>query len=103
MAFVVRFVQRFRPEDREVFMKLEAQFAELERRQADLPKGRRMQPIAGREPTNSLIWQCEFPTLPGAQAALARMEADPDHKRLFQAQVPYFTEAYTEIYEVLDF
>jgi hypothetical protein len=103
MAFVVRLVQRFRPEDRAAFMELEAKFAELERRRPDFPKGRRMQPYAGREPTNSLIWQCQFATLSDAQAALALMDADPEHERLFKAQVPYFAEAYTEIYEVLDF
>jgi len=103
MAFVVRFVQRFRPEHREAFMKLEAKFAELERRRPDFPKGWRMQPYAGREPTNTLIWQFQFATLSDAQEGLARMEADPEHKRLFEAQVPYFAEAYTEIYEVLDF
>jgi hypothetical protein len=103
MAFVLRFVQRFRPEHREAFMELEAGFADLERRRPDFPKGRRMQPYAGREPTNSMIWECEFATLAEVQEALAFMEADAEHKELFDAQVPYFAEAYTEIYEVLDF
>ena len=31
------------------------------------------------------------------------MAADPDHARLLKKQLPYFLEAWTEIYERLDF
>lgn len=103
MAYLLRFVQRFRPEDRAAFMELEAKFAELEKRRDDLPNGRRSTPYAGREPTNTLIWECEFPRLKDAQDALARIESDPEHEELFQQQVPCFLDAYTEIYEVLEF
>jgi hypothetical protein len=30
------------------------------------------------------------------------MAGDPDHEALLRKQVPYFLEAWTEIYEVLD-
>jgi len=102
MAFVLRFVQRYRPEDREVFLKLEAKFAAMERRRKGYPKGRRSQPYAGREETSTLIWECEFPTLEAAQKGLAEMAGDAEHEKLYKEQVPYMTEAYTEIYEVLD-
>lgn len=103
MAYVLRFVQRYLPEQRAAFMELEAKFAAMERRRSDLPTGRRSQPYAGREPLQTLIWECEFPSLPEAQAALAKMSADPEHEALFQEQVPYMTETYTEINEILDF
>jgi len=103
MPFVLRFVQRYSPVDRKAFMDLEARFAAMEKRRGDLPKGRRLQPYAGREQTSTLIWECEFATLNAAQQALARLEADPEHDQLFRQQVPYMTEAFTEIYEVLEF
>ncbi|NQU09198.1 hypothetical protein HQ590_00280 [bacterium] len=103
MAYKLRFVQRYRPADRAAFMKLEAQFAAMEKRRADFPHGRRWQTYAGREPTNALIWECEFPTLTAAQQALAQLEADPEHGQLFEQQVPCFLDAYTEIYEELEF
>jgi len=103
MAYVLRFVQHFRPADRGPFMELEAKFAELEQRRVDFPKGRRLQPYAGREPTGTLMWESEFSTLTQAQEALARIEGDSEHEKLFRQQAPYMTDAYTEIYEVLDF
>jgi hypothetical protein len=102
MAFVLRFVQRFQPSEKDAFLKLEAKFAALERRKPAFPKGRRMLPYAGREPANTLIWECEFPSLAAAQNALALLAADPDHERLFRKQSPYMADCYTEIYEVLE-
>lgn len=101
MAHVLRFVQRFRAADETAFLALEAEFAALERKK-DLPRGRRSRPYAGREPVHTLIWEHEFPSLDAAQQALAAMAADPDHERLLKKQLPYFLEAYTEIYEVLE-
>lgn len=101
MAHVLRFVQRFRAADEAAFLALEAQFAALEREKG-APRGRRSRPYAGREPVHTLIWEHEFPSLDAAQKALAVMTADPDHERLLKQQLPYFLEAYTEIYEVLD-
>jgi hypothetical protein len=98
---VLRFVQRFRPASEKAFMALEARFAVLERKKK-LPRGRRSRPFAGREPVHTLVWECEFPSLAAAQEAVARMAADPDHEKLLRRQIPYFLDAYTEIYEVLD-
>jgi hypothetical protein len=102
MAYLLRFVQRFRAADEKAFMALEKQFAELERRKRALPRGRRYRPYAGREPAHTLVWECEFPTLETARRALAALEADPDHARLLRKQIRCFLEAYTEIYEVLE-
>jgi hypothetical protein len=103
MPFVLRFVQRYRPADKQRFLELEAAFAAMENRRPDMPQGRRSQPYSGREPSNTLIWECEFPTLPAAENALASLGADPEHEALYRQQVPYFLDAYTEIYEVLAF
>jgi hypothetical protein len=101
MAYVLRFVQRFRPEDEAAFMALEAQFASLERRKG-WPRGRRSRPFAGREPANTLVWECELPSLAAVNDAVAAMGRDPDHARLLRRQIPFFLEAWTEIHEVLE-
>lgn len=102
MAYVLRFVQRYRAADESAFLALERQFAALERRKPGLPRGRRMRPYAGREPSHTLVWECEFESLTAAQQALARLDASRDHARLLRRQIRYFEEAYTEIYEVLE-
>jgi hypothetical protein len=103
MPFVLKFVQRYRASEREAFMKLEAKFAAMERRRPEMPKATRMTPYAGREPSNTLIWECAFDTLDDAQKALALLASDPEHEGLFRQQVAFFEDAYTEIYEVLEF
>src|SRR5262245_3736126 len=102
MAYVLRFVQRYRAADEKAFLALERQFAALERRKRGLPRGRRLRPYAGREPVHTLIWECTFASLEAAEHAIAALDADPDHGRLLRRQIPYFLEAYTEIYRVLD-
>jgi hypothetical protein len=102
MPYVLRFVQRFRGEDEASFMALEAQFAALERRKG-WPRGRRSRPFAGREPVHTLVWECELPTLAAAHDTAAAMGSDPDHARLLKRQIQFFLEAWTEVYEVLDF
>jgi len=101
MAYVLRFVQRFRAKDEGAFMALEAQFAALERRKG-WPRGRRSRPFAGREPANTLVWECELATLAEVNQALVTLGRDPDHARLLKRQIPYFLEAWTEVYEVLE-
>lgn len=101
MAYVLRFVQRFRAEGEAAFMALEAQFAALERRKG-WPRGRRSRPFAGREPVHTLVWECELPTLAAVNDTVAAMAKDPDHARLLRRQIPFFLEAWTEVHEVLD-
>ena len=103
MPFNLRFVQRFRAADENAFMDLEARFAALERRKPDWPKGRGSRPFAGRDPVHTLIWECELPTLDAVNTGAARLANDPDHERLLKRRIPYFLEAWTEIYEVLEF
>ena len=102
MAYVLRFVQRFRAADEAAFMALEAQFAALERRKG-WPRGRRRRPFSGREPANTLVWECELETLAEVNQALATLGKDPNHARLLKRQIPFFLEAWIEVYEVLDF
>jgi hypothetical protein len=126
MPYVLRFVQRFGAKDEAAFMALEAEFAALEvrkgwprgrrsrplagrepahtlERRKGWPEGRRSRPVAGREPANTLVWECELATLGEVNQALATLERDPDHARLLRRQVPFFQEAWTEVYEVLEF
>lgn len=84
-------------------MALEAEFAKMEQSRDDFPHGRRSQPYAGKEPTCTLICEFTFPTLQAAQDGLAQIGTDPQHEELYRKQVPYMEEAYTEIYEVLEF
>lgn len=102
MAFMLRFVQGYAVGDRDAFLELEARFAEMERERPDWPQGRRMQPYAGAEPTNSIVWEAEFPTLADALGALDRIAADEEHEALFREQAPLMTTSRTEIYETLD-
>jgi hypothetical protein len=102
MPYVVRFTQRYDPRHRDAFMKVEAKFAAMDRRRDDFPRGRRSQPYAGREPSNTLIWDCAFASLAEAQSALAKISGDSEHEALFREQVPYMTELYTEIFEILE-
>ena len=102
MPYVLRFVQRFRPADEAAFMALEARFEALERDKG-WPRGRRSRPLAGREPGNTLVWECELPSLAAVHQALATLGGDRDHARLLSKQIPFFLEAWTEVYEVLDF
>jgi len=102
MAYVLRFVQRFQPSKEKEFLALEREFARLERSRSGLPRGRRMRPYAGRDSTHTLVWECEFPTLAAAERALATLSADREHARLLKKQIPFFLEAWTEIYEVLE-
>jgi len=46
MGIVMRIIQQFDPAREDEFMALERKFAELEKRRADFPKGRRLQPVS---------------------------------------------------------
>ena len=102
MAYVLRFVQHFNLADEGAFLAFERQFAELERAHAEFPKGRRLQPVSGREPRHTLIWECEMPSWAAVNEALATFAASAEHDRLLQGQAPIMIDSFTEIYEVLD-
>jgi hypothetical protein len=102
VAYLLRFVQKFRESDQTAFLELEKKFIELEKTAAEFPKGKRYLPYAGREPSNVLIWESEFPTLQAVQDALDLLERDPRHEALFQQQVQFFVESHVEIYRTLE-
>ncbi|MEO8473807.1 MAG: hypothetical protein ABI477_16520, partial [Chryseolinea sp.] len=87
MGVVMRIIQQFDPAMEEEFMKLEQQFHELEKRNTDYPKGKRMQPISGGEPSNTLIWEYEFSDLETAYKTLNFFIDDSRHEELFHKQV----------------
>lgn len=101
MGYKLRFVQRFMEEDRQEFLRLEREFARLEQEDAGFPQGRRYLPFTGREPSNTLLWECAFDKLEEAFAALDFLNADPRHEALYRLQSKLFLESYTEIYEEL--
>ncbi len=103
MAYILRFTQQYRPQNRQEFLELEAKFEKLERNTPGFPHGRRSQPIAGSEPNHTLIWECEFPTFADAQKALDLLHSDPEHAELFRQQSPFITQIHTSILEILEF
>lgn len=102
MAYKLRFVQRFKQDKEKEFMDLEKKFIQLEQTVKEFPKGKRFIPFSGREPVNTLIWECEFPTLEEANQAVDFLGNDPRHEELFKQQVQYFIESYTEIFRTFE-
>ncbi len=102
MPYILRLIQQYHPSFAHKFMELESRFQELERDTPSLPKGKRYQPLSGSEPTNTLIWECEFSSLAEVQSAIDDMAAHPGHFVLFEEQLPYISKTVTEIYKVLD-
>lgn len=102
MSVRMRIVQRFAAGREREFMAIERQFAALEARRPDYPHGRRLQPIAAGEPSNTLIWEADFPDLESARRALDFFAGDAAHERLIEQQRGYFAEVRTEFYQVLE-
>ncbi|MGC4233277.1 MAG: hypothetical protein QM594_09900 [Niabella sp.] len=102
MSIIMRIIQQFDPACEEKFMVLERQFDQLEKKEPDLPKGKRMQPFAAEEPVNTLIWQCEFPDMETACEALDRFKENETHELLFAQQAPYIRQVKIEFYKSLD-
>jgi hypothetical protein len=103
MGVIMRIIQQFDPSHETEFMALEQKFDELEKKQKDFPKGKRMQPISASEPGNSLIWQHEFPDIETAYKTLGFFSGDKNHEALFKKQVVYMKEVRVEFYKTLDF
>ncbi len=102
MAVLLRLIQRYDPAHKQEFHKLEKQFAELEHRGL-LPRGERLVPISGREPGNTIVWQCRFDSLAAVETALKQIDASPEHTDLASRQHPMFQNSWIEFYEVLDY
>jgi hypothetical protein len=103
MGIIMRIIQQFDPGHEQEFMDLEKKFDELEKSRPDFPKGKRMQPVAAREPNNTLIWQHEFPDIQSAHKTLDFFNGDEKHEILFRKQVPFMKQVRVEFYKVLDF
>ena len=99
----MRIIQRFDASHENEFMELEKLFARLEAERTDYPKARRMQPISGAEPCNTLIWECEFPDIASAHAVLDFFHGDAAHEELLAKQLPYFEQVRIEFHQNLEF
>lgn len=102
MAIIMRLIQQYHPRHKTEFHALEKQFAELERRGL-LPRGQRSVPISGREPANTIVWECRFDSLSAGEKALKQIEDSPEHTELGKKQHPMFQQSWTEFYEILDY
>lgn len=94
----LRFVQKIKKEYQDRFLEIEKKFIALEQADPSMPQGRRLVPLMGREPTNTLVWEGDFATCEEAMAALASIEANDTHTQLLQEQIGYMAETYTELY-----
>ena len=102
MAYRLRYVQKFSPSDTETFMRLEKEFIRLERETPGFPQGRRFTPVFSREPLNTLIWECDFPSLQEAVEAHLFLGDNVLHKQYYDEQLPCFVESHAEIYRSME-
>jgi len=102
VPILMRLVQQYYPSHKLEFHELEKQFAELELRGL-LPRGERLVPIAGREPANTIVWQCRFDSLSAAESALKQIELSDEHTALAKKQHPMFQQSFVEFYGILDY
>ena len=102
MSYKLRFIQVFKHDKTMEFSAIEKQFIAFEANNNQAPKGKRYIPIAGRESSNTLIWECDFPTLEDAQKAQAFFLADSQHDALFQEQSKFIVGTYSELYRPFD-
>jgi hypothetical protein len=103
MSVTMRIIQQFDATKEKEFMDFEKKFADLEKARPDYPNGKRMQPISGIEPCNTLIWQCEFPNIDEAYKTLDFFSGDTSHEKLLEGQLPFFRQVKIEFYKNLDF
>lgn len=99
MSYKLRFVQVFRQEHVKEYLAIEKQFAEFEKAHPDAPKGKRYIAYAGRDASDTLIWECDFATLEEVHRAQAFFLTDSTHDELYQRQSAYIVKTYTEIYK----
>jgi hypothetical protein len=97
MSVTMRILQQFDVRKEKEFLELERRFAALEHARPDLPQGKRMKPISGSEPCNTLVWQGEFASLDEARKALDAFAADDTHEELFAKQSEFFKSVKPEI------
>ncbi len=101
MAYKLKFTQIFNKADQEAFLAIEKKFIELEHTDPTLVKGKRYVPVFGREATNTLIWEADFPALEDAVAMLKKLEQSAGHDALLEEQIGYMKDYYMEILKEL--
>ena len=87
MSIVMRILQQYDIRQEKRWMALEKQFAALEKKRPDFPKGRRLKPIAGPYPCNTLIWECEFPSLDEAVSRVGFLCGRPSARGIVEETV----------------
>ena len=102
MSYKLRFVQVFKQENIKEYLSIEKQFAEFEKAHPEAPKGKRYLAYAGRDASDTLIWECDFPTLEAVCKAQQFFLTDSQHEELYQKQSAYIVKTYIEIYRPLD-
>jgi hypothetical protein len=98
MSYKLRFVQIFKQENANEYFALEKQFENFEKTYPGAPAGKRYIAYAGRDASNTLIWECDFTTLEEVYKAQEFFLTDTRHEELFQEQSAYIVKTYTEIY-----
>ena len=101
MPYKLRFVQKIDQAKKDEFLAVEREFVKLEKSDPKMPQGTRFLPVSGKEPTNTLIWECMFDTLEELTAQLQAIYDNPKHDELLKQQIPFMQDSYAEIYEVL--
>jgi len=101
MPYKLRFVQKIDQAKKEEFLAVEREFMKFEKANPNMPQGTRYLPVSGKEPTNTLIWECGFDTLEELTAQFQAIYDNPIHDELLKKQIPYMQDSYAEIYEVL--
>lgn len=104
MKIYMRMLWQFDITEETRFMEIEKQFVELESRRKDYPKGgKRMQPVSGQLPCNTITWEKEFNSLDEAYETIQFFRGDEEHERLSELQRPLFKDFRIEFYNVLEF
>jgi|GEM_PF-1664105 len=104
MKVYMRMIWQFDITEEARFMELEKQFVELESKRPDYPKGgKRMQPISGLLPCNTITWEKEFNSLEEAYGMVQFFRGDDEHEKLSELQRPLFKDFRIEFYKVLEF
>lgn len=102
MSYKLRIIQRFQADKMKEFFELESLFVKLSQTIKEIPEGKRFLAYTGREPGNTFIWECDFASLAEIEKFLSFIESSPQHDVLYNQQVQYFGDYYTEIYKALD-
>ena len=86
MAYKLRFVQKIDQAKKNEFLEIERKFMNFEKENPHMPQGTRYLPISGKEPTNTLIWECGFDTLEELMAQFQAIYDNPEHEELLKQQ-----------------